>query len=521
MGAADIVASTLRSRTVRNAIGNNGTRIFRANFESQNQGEGGLISWLWNGDGRIVGLIGSFLKGLVFSAVAIWGLIVSTTQFIWNFDWNMSDQSIDQQIQNSWNALSGMLGGTLGNTFGYLACGVLPSATIFAFNEPLGAYLFANVAEELKEELIANVSNLVRYTFMSGVQTLLLWSFKNLRKWIKANPAVLGTIFGEKTPDLIKAWGAPNSKPWSFAKAVESAVESIPNEALKNFVEEFLEEAWEGCVEAGYVVASGIDTYMVQQRLAQQQVPVLGRQRYVEITPDRTNDNERIILGGPQQLLQGNIVSAMTQYQLIENRDIGSLVGMPADDYLRGRPQSLRIIITFFSVESPPYVSLGSRLVKAVYAIPDVKLSKVNWQDIKTACGTNGYMWGRFRCTGVLDNGRQMQVMGATGDEAEDRLNSLLTLSKGKLVKKPTISEDRAEDNTGSFLKQPTRVYPAYFTIMNQYRIPGGQGSGIPMSDGTYNRKNDKILLWTDEEPYGTAERIADLLLSPGAQSTP
>lgn len=521
MSVADIVASGLRSRAVRSAVGNNGVRIFRASFESRNEGEGGVLSWLWNGAGRIVGLVGSFLKGLVFSATAIWGLIVSTVQFVWNFDWNMTDQSIDQQIQQRWNALSGMVGGTLGNAFGYLACGVLPAATIFAFNEPMGAYVFANVADELKDELIGNVSSLVRYTFMSGVQSLLLWSFKNLRKWIKNNPSVLQIIFGDKTEDIVKAWGSTGSKPWSFAKAVDDAVESIPNEALKNFVEEFLEEAWEGCVEAGYVVADSLASYIAQQKVAQQQTPILGKQRYVEITPDRSNDNERIILAGPEQQLKANMVQALTNYQLIENRDVGSLIGMPVDDYLRAKPQTLRIVITFFSVEKPPFISKnGIRLVKATYAIPDLKLSKLDWQTIKNACGINGYMWGRFRCTGTLSNGRQMQVMGATGDEAEDRLRALLTLSEAELVKKPTIAEDRAEDNTGSYLKQPTRVWPAFFTIMNQYRVPGGRGSGIPMSDGMYNRKNDKILLWTDEEPYGTAERIVELLKKPGADTS-
>jgi hypothetical protein len=129
-------------------------------------------------------------------------------------------------------------------------------------------------------------------------------------------------------------------------------------------------------------------------------------------------------------------------------------------------------------------------------------------------------MWGRYRATGLLDNGRQMQVLGATPEEAEDRLKALLALGEGTLLKKPTISEDRAEDNTGTYLKQPTRVYPAYFTIMNQYKVPGAQGSGIPMTSGLYIRRNDRITLWTDEKPFGYEERIAELLKKPGAEVT-
>ncbi len=522
MNVANIVKSTLKSRVVRRAIGQNGTRIFKANFETkQTDDDGGILGWLWNGAGRIVGLLGGILGGIAFSFTALWGLIVSTVQYIWNFNWNITDKEIDTNIQNIWNNLGSLLGGTAGNAFGYLACGVLPSATIFVFNEPMGAYLLANVAEEMRDEIIANINNLVRYSFMSGVQTLLLWSFKNVRKFLKANPALVAAIFGENIAKLLRSWGEPGSKPWSFAKAVDDAVESIPNTFIRNFVEEFLEEAWDGCVEAGYVVANSLDSYIAQQKINQQFFPALGQTKYVEVTPDRSNDKEKIILAGNEQILKGGIIQTLASHQLIENRDVGSLIGMPVDDYLRAKPQTIRLVITFYSVKTPPWLAPdGQRLVKATYAIADIKRSKLDWLTIKNACGgVNGYMWGRYRCTGLLNNGRQMQVMGATPDEAEDRLRALLALSDAELVKKPSITEDRQEDVSGTYIKQPTRVYPAFFTIMNQYKIAGGQGSGIPLSSGVYNRKNDKIMLWLDEEPYGTAERIAELLTRPGANT--
>lgn len=522
MGASDIVRSALQSELVRSQIGQAGKRVFKANLQTpQKDEDDNIIGWLWNAGERVVSLIGNFfnLVGIGFSA--LWSIFTTTAQYIYRFDWNMSDTQIDQQIQNSWNALGSMLGGTLGNAFGYLACGVLPAATILAFNEPLGAHLLQNVSQELAEEVLSNLSNLIRYTFQSGVTSLLLWSYKNVRKFIKSNVNFIQSIFGEGYANVIRAWAAPGSKPWSFAKAVEEQVESIPNTFLRNFVEEFLEEAWEGCVEAGYVIANGIDSYLAAEKLKQQQTPILGKNRYVEITPDRSNDREKIILAGPQQALKASIVQTLSSYQLIENRDIGSMIGMPADDYLRAKPQTLRIIVVMTSVQSPPFISSnGQRLTRATYSIPDLKRSKCNWEDIKAACGgTNGYMWGRYRCTGVLSNGRQMQVMGASPDEAEDRLRAFLTLSEATLVKKPTISEDRAEDNTGSYIKQPKRLYPAYFTIMNQYKVAGSRGSGIPLSDGIYNRKNDKIILYTNEKPLGTDERIAELLTMPGAQN--
>lgn len=524
MGAADIVRSTLQSESIRNQIGQNGLRIFKSAFETQEEDENGnVIGWLWNAGGRLIGLIGNVFKLIGIGFTALWGLFVSTVQYIWNFNWNMTDTEIDTQIQNSWNALAGMLGGTVGNAFGYLACGVLPGAFIFSFNEPMGAYVLKNVTEEMAEEFIANLNNLVRYTFMSSVQSLLLWGFKNVRKFIKTNAAFFQSIFGGNTEKVLRAWGEPSSKPWSFASEVDEAVESIDNTFVRNFVEEFLEEAWDGCVEAGYVVANSLDSYIAQQKVAEQQGLPLGEQRYVEITPDRNNENERIILAGPERPLRNAITQTLANYQLIENRDLGSFVGMPADDYLRAKPQSIRLVITFMSNQQPPWQARnGQRLVVATYGIPDVKRSKCDWETIKLACGgKNGYLWGRFRATGILSNGRQMQVMGATADEAEDRLRALIALSDAELVKKPTLSEDRSEDLSGSYLKQPTRVYPAYFTIMNQYKIPGARGSGVPLSTGLYNRKNDKILLWPEEKPIGTDERISELLLKPGNEQEP
>jgi hypothetical protein len=520
MGLADIVESALESRVVRSAIGE---RVFNNSFEdSEQDDEGGFLGWIWNGGKRLVGFLAAQAgKFISFSLTGLWSLFVSTSQFIWNFNWNMTDTEIDQQIQQRWNALSGMLGGTLGNAVGYLACGVLPGATIFAFNEPLGAYVLENVAEEMAEEFMSNVAGLIRYTFMSGVQSLILWGFKNVRKFIKSNSALVGRLFGNKAEKLVKAWGSEGSKPWSFAIAVDNAVESIPNEAVRNFVEEFLEEAWDACVEAGYVVANSIDSYLAMEKLKQQNQPPLGRTRYVEIQPDRSIENQRIILAGPQEALRPVIVQTLTNYQMMEDKDIGTFVGSPIDEYLRAKPRSISLQIQFFSNKTPPWTKRGNdRLVSATCSVPDIDPTKLDWEKIKLACGgVNGYLYGRYRVTGFLDNGRQMAIYAATADEAEDRMKELLKLSKAELLKKPTITEDRTEDSTGSYLKQPAQVYPAYFTILNQYQIPGAAGSGIPINGKRYIRKNDRIDLWVEAKPLDFEERILELLKKPGAEN--
>lgn len=339
MGLADIVFETLESETVRKGIEKEGKRIFKSSFEEEEKDEkGGFLGWLWNGAKRLGGfLFAAAGKLLSFSLTSLWGWFTSTLQFIWNFNWNATDKDIDTQIQAKWDALGSMLGGTLGNFFGFIGCGVLPAATIFAFNEPLGAYIMANVLEEMKEEFLDNLSSLVRYTFISTTQTIMLASFKTARKFIKSNSAFFQRVLGGNTEKALKAWGSEGSKPWSFALKVEEAVETIPSTFVKNFIEEFLEEAWEGCVEAGYVVANSIDSYMAAEKFKQQKLPVLGKTKYVEIKPNRSNDEQKIVLAGPTELLKPMIVQTLTDYQLMEDKDIGTVY-----NFIPERVQNIR-----------------------------------------------------------------------------------------------------------------------------------------------------------------------------------
>lgn len=524
MGLADIAVATLESETTRNSIGNNGVRKFNTNLTSPDKDDdGGILGWIWNGGKQLVGwLLSEAGKFLSFSLTTLWGWVTSTLQYLWNFNWNISDSEIDNQIKQKWAALSGMLGGALGNFIGYLGCGVVPGATMFAFNEPLGAYVLANVAEEMADEFLANLGAICRYTLQVATQSLILWSFKNTRKFLKANPAILTTFFGDDAAKLLQSWGATGSKPWSFAIATESAIKSIGNDVVENFVEELLEEAWEGCVEAGYVVANSTDSYLAAEKLKQKHIPVLGKDKYVEIKPDRSIDNQRIVLAGPEQVLKSGIVNTLTNYQLMQDKDIGAFVGAPIDDYLRTRPQTVRILIQFFNTPQPPWSRGTTRRVSATYAIPDINPAKIEWEELKLACGgANGYLWGRFRATIILDTGRQIQAWGATKDEAGDRATAFLKFTKGNPARaKPTITEDQTEDTTGSFVKQPTRIYPAYFTIMNQYQIPGAGGSGIPINGKRYIRKKDRIDLWVPTKPADFEEVILDLLKKPGAEQT-
>jgi hypothetical protein len=330
--------SRLTSRVVRSKIG---SRIIKGLEEKTSTSGGGLqgfITWVFNGiaslGGFLLGGIGKVLGLFQFSWVKFWSWFTATRQFIWNFNWNSTDTQLDQQIKSQWTALAAQLGGTLGNALGYIACGILPGAVIFAFNEPLGAVVLKNVTEEFLEEFLENLGALFNSALRLGTQILITETFKNVRKLIKSNSALVKKLFGAKAEKAVQAWGSEGSQPWSFAIQNEKDLDNRFGEegAWREAAEEFQEEFDEACIEAGYVVANSVDTFLAADALSRQQIPLLGSTRYVEITPNRENPDERIVLGGQEELLKPVIIQTLATDNLFAGRDLGLIYGAMASE---------------------------------------------------------------------------------------------------------------------------------------------------------------------------------------------
>ena len=191
---------------------------------------------------------------------------MSGVQFIYNFDWNILDTAIDKQIEGLWNSFGGILGGAAGRIIGWLGCGLVPAATVFSFNQSMGAYLLKEVGEQALDEMLDAASEVINAGFRMGAQATFLWLYKDVRRALKdpSNPfgAALRSVMGDKKIDN---WGTGES--WTIAKAVEKKIESIPNTFWRNFTEEALEEGSEACIEAGFAVAGGIDAWLAQQAM--------------------------------------------------------------------------------------------------------------------------------------------------------------------------------------------------------------------------------------------------------------
>jgi hypothetical protein len=348
-----MILRELASRKIRSSsTGGNLIRTWSASASITTPSSGGLVVTIINGALQFGNfLISGVISLISFSFTKLWSWIVSATQFISNFNWNISDTAIDKQIAGLWTSFGGILGGAAGRAIGWIGCGVVPSATVFAFNQSLGAHLLKEVGEQALDEMLDAASEVINAAFRLGSQATFLWLYKDVRRVLKDPNNIFGqglrAVLGQKT---IEDWGTGES--WTIAKAVEDRIEKIPDAFWRNFTEEMMEEGSEACIEAGFAVAGGIDAFLAQQ--AMQSNAILGVDRTVEITPDRSAPDERIILSGPEAVLRPTIVQVMATHQMLGNRDVGVLInGTPVDDIVTPGVQERRLLIEFREKATP------------------------------------------------------------------------------------------------------------------------------------------------------------------------
>jgi hypothetical protein len=524
----DITKSSLKSIAVRKTIaGESGIRTIGKRSNPLipswlSSFAGGLLGAVFNFGGWAIGLI---FSGVSFTASAIWGAFTNAVGYLANFNWNATDESLDAQLAGLNAQIGSLLGGTIGNLAGWIACGVLPGATIFMFNELLGAKILLEVGREALEELASNVGALVQASWDAMLKKTLITSFKGIRRWIKnyfhdplspQSQWLLSTFGGETWANILR-WGEHNSRPWSYNIAKENWIESITDPFWQNFTEELYDEYFDACVEAGYVVAGEIDQYIAEKQL-EKAVPTLGQSRAIELTPNREVPEEKIVLAGPQEALKPAIVQAMAQNVIMENRSVGMFVGESITQTIRTNPAPIFLRLLVNEVQSSPYMLNGKQSQHKQITVPNVKRSKVDWHDIKTALGgANGYNYGRFRGRAHLDGGHTIEVYAGSEAEVKDRLVALAALSEESILTINVNEEIKYGSRLtyGSLYKETRKVYPIAITIVNQQKILN-EANGRATLTGIYKRKRALIPLNVDTKPADFEEIVNELFSTPG-----
>jgi len=500
-----LLVRTLKSREVRAAITNVvGERILQVGGETEtyNPGEDrpSFLERLFGLGRRVVGFIISVVSGLGWSFTRAFTWLVSAVTQLTVFNFNASDADINQMIRSNNVSLASLWGGVFGGSTGWLSAVVLGIGAGFIVpvigGQMLASVIAGRVGQEALEEVAQSFADAMRQSAVTVGQNMLLGAFKHTRSFLKRNPPswLIGAIGEERFEKLQEYWGAPGGQPWTIAGAFEQEVEELPGGPIAQaFAEEFADEFFDSLIEGGYIIAGTLDEMWQSNQRAS--AKTLGEFREVVIKPDRENNDEQIHLVGHTNLLMPTITNTLTQHQLLYNRDVGEIVGQPAPDWYRSQIQRRKLTIKFIDKSGPPLRhDNGDRVREATYSIPDIRAG-VDWSRIKRAART--YIWGKFRATANLDNGRQMAVYGATPGGARDKLEELMELSTAEIISM-NISEEVVRH--ARLRKEPTQMWPYKATLLVRRGSVDLRGR-TDLEGNTFDEELLKFSLWPDEEP--------------------
>jgi hypothetical protein len=465
-----LTRDSLASKVVREVIGERVVNL----SEQYSEGGDGLLAQIFNLGARLVGfLLGAVLSGIGWTLSSLWDVAVEAYFEIKYFDWNQTDAEIKTDLEQNSALIAGAFGRLAGTGLVWLA-GIGVSVGL-SFKFPVVASRVAlAIAEEGGQEIRSALINLIIVSRQAAIRSMLLGGLLTARKL---------ELFGLKPV-------VNSQKPWTFAEQIENAIQQIPSASLRAFVNQFGEAVEDSIIEMGYVVSFTLDDHFATQRAAQQ--AMLGAERTVELTPNVAVPDERIIIESPQELLISDTQNIIAHHQLIHNRDVGQIVGMPEQDYVSPRPQRRKLQVIFRGKQEPPWkLPDGKYAMTAEVNIPDVTPG-ITWQNLKARI--KQYTWGKYRVTAHLSNGRQMRVHAVSYSEGEQQLNEYIQLSMAEIIRfnHGVTETDNPQDPSKNIV--PQVVYPAYAKLV----------LGDVRPDGTIRSKSTqttRINLWGDTEP--------------------
>lgn len=495
-------AKELYSRIERVKIGVREIQKIQPDGSLKKRDDGGPLGFLLGGlKGFLTQTLSLVFAGLSFSWTALWGTFVSGVTFLWNFNWNISDKDIDSQIKSIWLSYASQLGGLAGNSLGYFTCGILPATSMFAFNPAMAAYVINYAREDIVDELASNLAQAIRSTVQATAQTGFYIAYKNIRKVLRDGNSPLRKLI----PGIDK-WGKSGGPVVSIAKGYEKAIDKIPNPFVKNFTESLLEEWWEGCVEAGFIITGAMDAFVWEQKSQNKQLST----EVIEVIPDREAPNEAIVLSGNKPQLKSAITTTLAVHQLIQNRDIGYLVGYPSEQDIMPHPSEITLHIHYSSQKESPFQVKGA--IAPYVKISNVKRSKLDWEQIKLIADKNGYQWGRFLAIAKMSSGRKIKSYGATDAIAKNRVMELSAFTDDDIQVINTLEETGRGGKivNPKLRKEARQVYP-FKAVIVVNRIVTIE-NGVATNDGKNRvQKQYKFFLWQEEAPIDFNRKVQEL----------
>jgi hypothetical protein len=450
------------------------------------KGDKGFIDTIFDFGKRLVGFISAAIPAVRGFAVNCWNWLVSTGTSIANFNWNASDSEIEGWMKSNNIALAGTWGraiiGELGGSIAAIALGVGISMVVPVIGGPTLAKIVAgDVIREKAGDVINAFCSAIVQTFQTMAVNTGLSGYINSRKFLRNIPA-------------FKNWGVEGSKPWSIAGKIEEAIEKIPNEYLKSFVTQGTDQFFETFIEAGYIVANSIDAQWELHKANANNI--LGKEATLEVYPDPEIKEEKLLLKGNRNMLKGQLTGMLAQAQMVKNKDIGQLIGMPANERVKANPMKRQLVIILYSKAKPPFYDRATRkrAKEVQVSIPDYKPG-ITWQQIKDAA--KGYTWGKYHGIAELDNGRKLDLWAGSETEATEKLRDFAKLTTADVLSIRVVEQKDLKNIR--MKREPAKVYPVYVSFLVRKKSVTGQGRSTLTGDFTETR--ERWDLWRDREP--------------------
>jgi hypothetical protein len=253
--------------------------------------------------------------------------------------------------------------------------------------------------------------------------------------------------------------------------------------------------------------------------------------RVIEYWSDRSSEEESILLWGTDTQL----IQLIHQYEFLgKARQINEAwLGYPYEEYVYHHSSSLMLQVHMRLTRKPPWepnsliatLKLSNATLPRPYAqIPNVRPG-TTWEQVREAAGgANGYEWGRFYAVArmgeelgeKIGKGNQIKCYANSKANAIDRVEAFAALSNSRIL---TMTGGEEEQNKGqravdvNFRKNPVRIYPAWFIVINDKLVRSAMGYGGRGKSTASGKKLDKmrrIELW--QRPVKVEELLADLM---------
>ena len=359
-----------------------------------------------------------------------------------NFNWNASDAQIDAQIQGQYEAMFE----NAGEALGFFACSKLALGGAKMLIPKVGDSVYKLASEEMNEEQREELYGLLNQVLMSQTQVIGSLIYKNIRAWIKS-PEIAGLLPGGMQSAL-KSWG--NGEPWTIYQEIEERIEQIPYPFNL-----FAEGAFEGCIE-GYSSAIALISVSLRDVLNQRKLP----QKTIELKIDKNSDEPPLLFTAPAAEAIQAAENTANLAKFLIGREAAYEAQIPQLPAGFAEEREFWVKVRFRNQEKPPWTRNGEKAQSWEYFIPNPKLP-ISWADTKEATRfLRANYFGAHRATLTFTNRRQIQIFGATEEEAQERAEDLAKLSSGE-IQFISVSRSRWRKNDGVLSAvSPSRCYP-------------------------------------------------------------